>query len=198
MSDLSSWWWTWLQFTVTSSGWWCLWLSISLRPWWWRCSYFCLQTSVSSQARNSCISYQILIRDETQLTFLTSLSPLHRRECEFLLMDSDQIETWDLGLEIDDLWHCQPEVCCLSITEEGICKELGDEWPGRGDKTRQAFRALLNSELPLAIPTWSSVNLINTAWTGRTPSSREKSRAPMIFKLKTSRQHRGLTLYYLL
>ena len=106
-------------------------------------------------------------------------------------MDSDQIETWDSGLEIDDLWHCQPEVCCLSITEEGICKELGDEWPGRGDKTRQAFRALLNSELPLAIPTWSSVNLINTARTGRTPSSREKSRAPMIFKLKTSRQHRA-------
>ena len=77
-------------------------------------------------------------------------------------------------------------------------KKLGDEWRESEDKRRQAFLALLNSELPGAIPTWSSVNLINTDWSGRTWSSREKSRAPMIFKLKTSRQHRASTLYYLL
>ena len=41
-------------------------------------------------------------------------------------------------------------------------KKLGDEWRESGDKRRQAFLALLNSELPSAIPTWSSVNLINT------------------------------------
>ena len=46
--------------------------------------------------------------------------------------------------------------------ERYLRKNIGDEWRESEDKRRQAFLALLNSELPSAIPTWSSVNLINT------------------------------------
>ena len=45
--------------------------------------------------------------------------------------------------------------------ERYLRKNIGDEWRESEDKRRQAFLALLNSELPSAIPTWSSVNLIN-------------------------------------
>ena len=82
--------------------------------------------------------------------------------------------------------------------ERYLRKNIGDEWRESEDKRRQAFLALLNSELPSAIPTWSSVNLINTDCSGRTYSSREKSLAPMIFKLNPSRQHRASRLYDLL
>ena len=46
--------------------------------------------------------------------------------------------------------------------ERYLRKKLCDEWRESGDKRRQAFLALLNSELPSAIPSWISVNLINT------------------------------------
>ena len=54
--------------------------------------------------------------------------------------------------------------------ERYLREKLGDEWRESQDKSRESFLALLNSELPAANPTWSSVNLINTGlvWPGLT------------------------------
>ena len=55
--------------------------------------------------------------------------------------------------------------------ERYLREKLGDEWRESRDKSRQAFLALLNSELPAAIPTtWEQreFDKHRLAWPGLT------------------------------
>ena len=152
--------------------------------------------SVGSQATNSCISYQILIRRATvnflpdNIALFAPQSPLHTTHENFFLWIQTifrfQIEIdLNLGSSLLPL-HCidlsvlekiwisnffQKLRMMLFEKERYLREKLGDEWRESRDKSRQAFLALLNSELPAAIPTtWEQreFDKHRLAWPGLT------------------------------